>query len=78
MIRECTEIGKYGFSHWSGKPVTPNEHRRIFVPQSAYDSWEAYCSCGRWMGIASSWDYPTGDSAIAALTVSHEAHTSAS
>lgn len=64
------DIGKYGYSHWSGEP-TNSSHETYFVPQSLFAGWECYCSCGRWKAFVSYVDTPTRDATIKAL---HEAH----
>jgi hypothetical protein len=69
-------IGKTNFAYWSEKPIIPTEHHVIFVPQSIFDSWEAYCECGEWAASASAWGVPTRDENIAALTDAHEKHKS--
>lgn len=77
------EIGRYGYEHWSGKPVTPENHEALFVPQSIADGWEAYCSCGQWRGFASFRDLPPDqcknarETVISCLRESHEAHKAA-
>lgn len=77
-IREMVPRDPQGYAHWSGTPVTPGDHSRVkLVPQSMVDSWEAYCSCGEWLGIASMYDFDRDD-AIAALKAAYERHMMAS
>lgn len=52
----ATDIGKYNFTHWCDKPLTPYCHEVLFVPQTIADGWEAYCSCGEWKGFFSLYD----------------------
>jgi hypothetical protein len=54
----ATAIGKYGYTHWTGKPVTPGQHMIAYVPQTIADGWEAYCSCGEWRCFVSIYEIP--------------------
>jgi hypothetical protein len=70
------EIGEHGFTHWTGRPITPGEHTIAFIPQTIVDSWEAYCSCGQWRGITSSYDTPTREETFAVLRAAFDKHVS--
>jgi hypothetical protein len=51
MIEQTSaaQIGPFGYTHWSRKPVTPGAHGDLkLVPQTLADGWEGYCSCGEW------------------------------
>lgn len=64
----------YGYTHWTGKPVTPGCHEIAYVPQTIADGWEAYCSCGEWRGFTSFYETPTREDTFAALKTAFERH----
>ena len=70
----AASIGRYGYSHWTGKPPTSVPHEVVFVPQSLFDGWEAYCSCGEWKAFVSQYDYQDRDETIKCLKRLHAAH----
>lgn len=74
----ATNIGQYGYTHWTNKPLTPGRHEVAFVPQSLFDGWEAYCSCGEWRAYVSQYDYPERDETIKCLGELHAAHVAES
>jgi hypothetical protein len=47
---------KYGYEHWTGKPVTPGKHELAMVPQSIMDGWQGFCSCGEWSTFVGLYD----------------------
>lgn len=44
------------YTHWTNRPVTPGVHEVALVPQSMFDGWAAYCSCGEWETFVSMLD----------------------
>jgi hypothetical protein len=54
--KSAAEIGSHGYAYWTDKPLTPNVHTPVLVPQTIADGWESYCSCGNWSAFASVWD----------------------
>jgi hypothetical protein len=75
IIQDSAEkIGEHGYAHWSGKPVTPDAHSILFVPQTIADGWEAYCSCGQWRAFESLYAIEGRDELRGALKKAHEQH----
>lgn len=67
-------VGKYGYTHWTGLPVTPGTHTIVYVPQTIADGYEAYCSCGEWRAFASYYQHDTKASLKAALDEAFAGH----
>ena len=80
-MHESKPVGNYGYSHWSGRPITPGVHEACFVPQSVMDGWQVYCSCGEWVAFVSTYDVPTDqlhrsrDWTLGQLTKMHQEHS---
>lgn len=77
LINEDDTItnGRYGYTHWSGKP-TDDQHTGCLVPQSIADGWECWCSCGKWRAFANFRDVPGRDDLLKALRDAHGEHVS--
>ena len=74
-VREgAANIGQYGYSHWSHRPVTPDIHELHLVPQSIADGWQGFCSCGEWVAFASYYDHRTKESLLACIKDAHGNH----
>lgn len=73
VIEGWQAIGKYGYAHWASECLLRDDHKLQLVPQSLFDSWEGYCRCGEWKGVASMYEYDR-DGAIAALRQAHALH----
>lgn len=73
-----TVIDRFGYSHWTHKPVTATCEEIALVPQTVYDGWEAYCSCGKWKAFVGGYDpeAATRETTIAALQSAFERHKS--
>jgi hypothetical protein len=73
----AAEISRYGYTHWTGKPITPDIHEMRTVPQTIADGWEAYCSCGEWRAFEQFRAIETREGLLAALSAAHADHISA-
>jgi hypothetical protein len=76
-LTSAEQIGPHGYAHWTRSPTTPGIHSITLVPQTIFDGWDAYCSCGEWMTFASFYDFESRDALLEALTKWHEAHVAA-
>jgi hypothetical protein len=72
--KSAVEIGQYGYSHYTHKPVTPGEHDIVYVPQSIADGWEAYCSCGEWRAFENFYAQPSKEGLLKALKEAFAEH----
>jgi hypothetical protein len=66
----------YGYTHWTGNPVTPGFHEVVFIPQSVADGWQALCSCGEWQDFQNMRGL-TRDETINVLLLLHDIHVRA-
>lgn len=71
--KTAAEIGDRNFSHWSGQPITPNRHTPHYVPQTLWDGWEVYCSCGEYRAFIGL-DASTREETLGRLKAGHAAH----
>ena len=65
---------KYGYSHYSRKPVTPDTHEPYFVPQTIADGWEVFCTCGQWSAFENFYNIPEREALLSALSQAHRNH----
>lgn len=67
-----------GYTYWTDKPTTPGVCGTVaFIPQTAWDGWDAFCSCGGWRAFGSfGYSSCTRDEMINALREKWNEHVS--